>query len=280
MFAFCGKDFSFPLNTRTYVMGILNVTPDSFFDGGQWNEPERACRHAVGMEEDGADLLDIGAQSTRPGHVALTDDEELQILQQFLPIVAKHVHIPISVDTFFPKVAAFALENGASIVNDVSGIFNPEMAQVVKSYDAGWIVMHSGQSDADTVAVYPNGVVEDVRAFFDEMRTRCAETGISNNHICYDIGIGFGKSHADNLELVRHISEIKKEDEALLTALSCKRIVANATGADGDLRKYGTVAADTLAIAGGTDFIRVHHVKESVLAAKMTDVLVRGERHG
>lgn len=275
MFTFCGKDFSFPLNTRTYVMGILNITPDSFFDGGKWNEPEIACRHAVEMEKDGADILDIGAQSTRPGHVPLSDDEELEILKRFLPNVAKSVRIPISVDTFFPKVAEYALSNGASVVNDVSGVFNPKMAQIVKSYDAGWIVMHSGKSDADTVADYPNGVVADVCAFFDEMRVKCLQFGISNDHICYDIGIGFGKSNSDNLELIRNMSKIKKEDEALLTALSCKRVVANATGADGDDRKYGTIAADTLAIAGGTDFIRVHHVKESVLAAKMADILIR-----
>lgn len=280
MVAFRGKGFSFPINTRTYVMGILNITPDSFFDGGKWNEPEIACQHAAQMEADGADILDIGAQSTRPGHTPLTEDEELQILKQFLPKVAKSVHIPISVDTFFPKVAEYALANGASIVNDVSGVFNPEMAGVVKAYDAGWIVMHSGQSDADTVAAYPNGVVTDVCTFFENMHTKCCQYGIPDDRICYDIGIGFGKSNADNLELIRNISKIKKEDAALLTALSCKRVVANATGAEGDDRKYGTLAADTLAIAGGTDFIRVHHVKESVLAAKMADALVRGKTHG
>lgn len=277
MALFQGKDFSFPLNQRTYIMGILNITADSFFDGGKWNSPSRALEHALQMERDGADILDIGAQSTRPGHIPLTDAEELSVLQTYLPRLAEKVQIPISVDTFFPRVAAYALENGASIVNDVSGIFQPDMAQIVKDHSAGWVVMHSGKSDSDNVAHYENGVVEDVKSFFAEMQARCLAIGIAPEQICYDIGIGFGKTRADDLELLQHISEIKQPNAALMTALSCKRVIAQNTGAEGEERLYGTLAANTLAIAGGTDFIRVHHVRENKLAAKMTDALVRAE---
>lgn len=280
MYFFQGNGFSFPLNTRTYIMGILNVTPDSFFDGGKWNSPQVALEHALEMEKDGADLLDIGAQSTRPGHTPLTDAQELRVLQQFLPLLAKRVKIPISVDTFYPLVAEYALQNGAQIVNDVSGVFSEQMADIVRRYRAGWIVMHSGNSDSDTVAEYPNGVTQDVLSFFDRMQKKCASCGISAEQICFDMGIGFGKSHADNLELIRNISKLKQKDRALLTALSCKRVVANETAADGEDRLYGTLAADTLAIAGGTDFIRVHHVREAALAAKMTDALVREQKNG
>ncbi|MGN0571494.1 MAG: dihydropteroate synthase [Candidatus Fimenecus sp.] len=280
MYFFRGKDFSFPINTHTYIMGILNVTPDSFFDGGKWNSPQIALTHALEMERDGADLLDIGAQSTRPGHTPLSDAQELQVLQQFLPLIAKQVHIPISVDTFYPLVAEYALQNGAQIINDVSGVFSEQMAEVVKRYHAGWIVMHSGNSNSDTVAEYPNGVTQDVLTFFDRMQEQCEASGIMKEQLCFDMGIGFGKSHADNLELIRNVSQLKREDRALLTALSCKRVVANETGADGDDRLYGTVAADTLAIAGGTDFIRVHHVRESVFAAKMADALLRERKNG
>ena len=275
MYMFKGANFSFPLNQRTYILGILNITPDSFFDGGKWNEPEIAIRHALQMQKNGADIIDVGAQSTRPGHIELTDDEELSVLKQFLPSLLKNVSIPISVDTFYPKVAQYALENGASIINDVSGIFNPEMAKLIQKYNAGWIVMHSGKSDSDSEIIYPNGVVEDVLSFFGEMKEKSMRYGISSHQLCFDLGIGFGKSHADNLTLIREINRLKSTDSALLTALSCKRMVAYETNAEGEDRLFGTIAADTLAIAGGTDFIRVHHVKEAKLAAKMADVLTR-----
>ncbi len=272
---FKGQKFSYALGEKTYVMGILNITPDSFFDGGKWNDPQIAVAHALEMEKDGADLIDIGAQSTRPGHIELSPEEELNVLKQFLPAVLEKVSVPVSVDTFYPEVAKYALEQGAAIVNDVSGIFNEDMAKLVKEYHAGWIVMHSGKSDSDTVVAYPEGVVQDVLDFFDTMQKKCEAFGIQNEQLCYDMGIGFGKSHEDNLALIRDIQKLKSENRALLTALSCKRMVTFETNAEGDDKKYGTIAADTLAIAGGTDFIRVHHVKEAVLAAKMTDALVR-----
>lgn len=272
---FQGRGFSFPLQTRTYIMGILNITPDSFFDGGKWNNPESAACHALEMELVGADIIDIGAQSTRPGHKPLSDKEELTVLQSCLDAVLEAVHVPVSVDTFYPLVADYALSRGAAIVNDVSGVFNSEMAQVVRQHDAGWIVMHSGKSDADGVQVYPQGVCADVHDFFSDMKKACVSAGILPERLCFDIGIGFGKSNEDNLALLRGIAGLKEPDCALMTALSCKRVVANATGATGDDLLYGTIAADTLAIAGGSDFIRVHHVKEAKLAARMTDALVR-----
>lgn len=275
MASFRGKNFCFPLNSQTYIMGILNITADSFFDGGKWNTPQRALEHALKIEADGADILDIGAQSTRPGHVPMTDLEELTVLQAYLPQIAEAVHIPISVDTFFPRVAEYALAHGASIVNDVSGVFNADMAQIVKSNHAGWIIMHSGRSDSDNAVTYKNGVVEDVKLFFDEMHKQCRKAGVSGEQICYDIGIGFGKDRTDDMELIRHIAEIKQPQYALMTALSCKRIIAQHTGADGNDRLFGTLAANTLAIAGGTDFIRVHHVYEHKLAAKMADAIKR-----
>ena len=275
MYYFKGRNFSFPLGEKTYVMGILNITPDSFFDGGKWNQPDVALRHAMDMQSAGADLLDIGAQSTRPGHVPLSAKEELDIVQQFLPKIMKHVSVPVSIDTFYPEVAQYALEQGVAIINDVSGIFSDAMANLVREYQAGWILMHSGESDADSTVSYPQGVTKAVCSFFDEMQSKCIALGIQTEQLCFDMGIGFGKSHQDNLTLIQNIQQLKKENRALLTALSCKRMVANETKSEGDDRLFGTIAADTLAIAGGTDFIRVHHVKEAVLAAKMTDALVR-----
>lgn len=274
---FKGNGFSFEINKRTYIMGILNVTPDSFFDGGQWNSPEKAVEHALKMQEDGADIIDIGAQSTRPGSVLLSEDEELEIIKKYIPDVTSAVNVPVSVDTFYPRVAEYCLENGAKIINDVSSKMDKEMALVVKKHNAGWIVMHTGNASASQEADYSKcgGVVNDVLAFFDKAEEIAAEYSISRENICFDMGFGFGKSHFDNLELLRNIDKLKSPERALLTALSCKRLVKNETGADGYDRVFGTLAADTLAIAGGTDFIRVHHVKEACLAAKMTDAVVR-----
>lgn len=274
---FKGNGFSFEINKRTYIMGILNVTPDSFFDGGQWNSPEKAVEHALKMQEDGADIIDIGAQSTRPGSILLSEDEELEIIKKYIPAVTSAVNVPVSVDTFYPRVAEYCLENGAKIINDVSSKMDREMALVVKKHNAGWIVMHTGNASASQEADYSKcgGVVNDVLAFFDKAEKIAAEYSISRENICFDMGFGFGKSHLDNLELLRNIDKLKFPERALLTALSCKRLVKNETGADGYDRVFGTLAADTLAIAGGTDFIRVHHVKEACLAAKMTDAVVR-----
>lgn len=274
---FKGNGFSFEINKRTYIMGILNVTPDSFFDGGQWNSPEKAVKHALKMQEDGADIIDIGAQSTRPGSILLSEDEELEIIKKYIPAVTSAVNVPVSVDTFYPRVAEYCLENGAKIINDVSSKMDREMALVVKKHNAGWIVMHTGNASASQEADYSKcgGVVNDVLAFFDKAERIAAEYSISRENICFDMGFGFGKSHFDNLELLRNIDKLKSPERALLTALSCKRLVKNETGADGYDRVFGTLAADTLAIAGGTDFIRVHHVKEACLAAKMTDAVVR-----
>ena len=274
---FKGNGFSFEINKRTYIMGILNVTPDSFFDGGQWNSPEKAVEHALKMQEDGADIIDIGAQSTRPGSTLLSEDEELEIIKKYIPAVTSAVNVPVSVDTFYPKVAEYCLENGAKIINDVSSKMDREMALVVKKHNAGWIVMHTGNASASQEADYSKcgGVVNDVLAFFNKAEEIAAEYSISRENICFDMGFGFGKSHFDNLELLRNIDKLKSPERALLTALSCKRLVKNETGADGYDRVFGTLAADTLAIAGGTDFIRVHHVKEACLAAKMTDAVVR-----
>lgn len=274
---FKGNGFSFEINKRTYIMGILNVTPDSFFDGGQWNSPEKAVEHALKMQEDGADIIDIGAQSTRPGSVLLSEQEELEIIKKYIPAVTSAINVPVSVDTFYPRVAKYCLENGAKIINDVSSKMDKEMALVVKKHNAGWIVMHTGNASASQEADYSKcgGVVNDVLAFFDNAEKIAAEYSISRENICFDMGFGFGKSHFDNLELLRNIDKLKSPERALLTALSCKRLVKNETGADGYDRVFGTLAADTLAIAGGTDFIRVHHVKEACLAAKMTDAVVR-----
>lgn len=272
---FSAKNFNFELGKKTYVMGILNVTADSFFDGGLYNSPEKAVEHTKRMLCDGADIIDIGAQSTRPGHTTLTPQEELEIIKKYLPLLANETNAVISVDTFYPSVAKYALDNGASIINDVSGEFNLEMANLVKEYNCGWVIMHTGGGDSSTVVDYPNGVTNDVLSFFNEMLCKCESFGINKKQIAFDMGIGFGKSYEDNLELIKNINKIKIKDVALLTALSSKRVIATSTDAEKDDLVYGTISANSLAIQGGTDIIRVHNVRENVLAARMCDAVVR-----
>lgn len=273
---FSGNNFSFELGKKTYVMGILNVTKDSFADGGKYNTPEKAKEHTREMLLQGADIIDIGAQSTRPGSVLMSVQEELNIIKQYLPCLANEFDCVFSVDTFYPEVAEYALNNGASIINDVSGKFNKDMAELVLKYDCGWIITHTGNGDAQTVPDYKTSVTEDVIIFFDEVLDKCNQLQIPHNRIMLDIGIGFGKSYEHNIEVIKNIKRIKRQNVALLTALSLKRVVGIATDSDKEDRLYGTISADTLAIAGGTDFIRVHNVKESVLGAKMADAVLRG----
>ncbi len=273
---FLGKNFEFELGKKTYIMGILNVTDDSFYDGGKYNTPQKAVARVKEMLNEGADIIDIGAHSTRPNHIALTENEELEIIKNYLPLIHNETGAVISVDTFYPSVAEYALQNGASIINDVSGVFNEKMAQLVVKYNCGWIVIHTGGGDAVTVPEYATTVTDDVVSFFDYMLNKCLEYGINKNQLCFDMGIGFGKSHRHNIELIKNIDKLKQKDIALLTALSMKRVVKNTTNAQGEDLLYGTISANTIAIMGGTDIIRVHNVKENALAAKMADAVVRG----
>lgn len=273
---FSGNNFSFELGKKTYVMGILNVTDDSFFDGGKYNSPERAVEHTKRMLDEGADIIDIGAHSTRPNHKKLTPDEELEIIKNYLPLIYDETNAVISVDTFYPSVAQYALENGASIINDVSGVFNTEMAQLVKMYNCGWIITHTGGADSSTIPDYKNDIITEVNGFFIDTLKKCEEIGINKKQLCFDVGIGFGKSYEHNLELIKNVDKVKIDNAAMLMALSSKRVVKLSTGAENDDLVYGTIAGNVLAISGGADIIRVHNVKENVLAVKMADAVLRG----
>lgn len=272
---FAGKNFNFDLGKKTYIVGILNVTPDSFFDGGKYNTPVNALKHAKQMIADGADIIDIGAQSTKPNHTPLTAKDELEIIKKYLPLIFDETNAVISVDTFYPEVAEYALNNGAVIVNDVSGAFNPEMASVVKKHNAGWILMHTGGGDANTVPEYKNGVLTDINSFFENVTDECLEFGISKEQLLLDCGIGFGKTYEQNIEVIKNLNMLNKNGIGLFVGLSSKRVIAFSTNTDGDDRLFGTISANTVSICGGADFIRVHNVKENALAAKMTDALIR-----
>ncbi len=258
---------------RTLVMGILNFTPDSFSDGGRYFCGESAAERAVQLQEQGADIIDLGANSTRPGAEILSEAEELSRLQMVLPGLKAGLSVPLSVDTFYPGTARFALENGADIINDVSGTFNAEIAALVKAHGAGLVVTHAPKS-ASVEQKYENGVITDVRAFFIETIKAAFEAGLSLTQLCLDPGIGFGKSRADDAEILRNLSWLKLNPCPLLVGASRKRI----TAVDSSLpegRDFATSAANAAAVAGGADIIRVHNVEAGVQAARMADIIFR-----
>ena len=261
-FGFAGG--SIALGQKTYIMGILNITPDSFYDGGRYFDPAAAVKKAISLMEDGADILDVGAVSTRPNAAQADEAEELRRLRAVLPEIRREVTLPVSVDTYRPAVARYCLEAGADIINDVSGVFDPAMAQAVRAFGAGWVVMHAGPANAKTAdkVRYPGGVTADVQRFFDGMKLRCANAGIPEDHLCLDPGFGFAKTNWQNGRLLRGLSELETGGSALLVGLSRKRFIrARAKDETDGAVLAATLEADLLSARAGADILRVHDVK-------------------
>ena len=263
------RDGFFPLGSRTYIMGIINVTPDSFSDGGDNFSPEQALRTALEFENQGADILDIGGQSTRPGSLTISADEEWGRIKDALALILTHTNLPVSVDTFYPEVAEKALAVGCHIINDVSGNVNPGMAEVIKRYNAGWVLMHSGEEETSDIS-------ECVRNSLASMLDSAISLGVNTENICIDPGIGFGKTMEQNLTLIAETNRVKIKDVAYLLGASRKRVIGYAVGDDTipfKERDFGTVAVNTIGIMGGADILRVHNVTAAVQAAKVTNRL-------
>ncbi len=245
------KDKKIEYGKKILIMGIVNVTPDSFSDGGDHFSVEDAVECALALEKDGADMVDIGAQSTRPGHIPVSDEEEWQRLEPVLTALKGRLSVPVSVDTYYPLVAEKALKSGVDIINDVSGVISKEMAEIVKKERAGWIIMHNGP-----------GTPEDIKAFFEKSVDECEELGIDKEQLCLDMGIGFGKDYDENMTLLTNICEYKMAGYPLLLGTSRKRVIGQGSNQENPKeRVYGNIAADTAAVFGGVDIIRVHDVK-------------------
>ncbi|MCL2495027.1 MAG: dihydropteroate synthase [Oscillospiraceae bacterium] len=231
-------------------MAILNVTPDSFSDGGLYFAPDKAIERAFELEAQGADILDIGGQSTRPGGEVISPEEEWRRLEPVLEGLRGKLGIPISIDTFYPEVAEKALALGASIVNDVSGIVSEEMAGVVRRYGARWVLMHN-LGGADFEGEYED-VVSEVYDKLEGMAGRAMALGIKKERLCLDPGIGFGKSREDDLRLLANLRHVKVPGFRLLVGVSRKRITGGS--------EAGTLAAQVMAQLGGADILRTHDV--------------------
>jgi dihydropteroate synthase len=245
------------------LMGIVNVTPDSFSDGGQFLAPERAIAHARELIVDGADLLDIGGESTRPGARSVTADEELA---RVAPVLAglHDVEVPISIDTSKAAVAEAALDAGARIVNDVTALRSePVMAGLCAERDCVVVLMHM-QGTPRTMQENPtyDDVVDDVKAFLAERIEFAVGEGIDEERIWVDPGIGFGKTVRHNVEVLRRLRELRELGRPLVVGTSRKRFIGTLTGREVDDRLGGTIASNVLAVRAGADVVRVHDVAE------------------
>ena len=252
------------LTGRPLVMGILNVTPDSFSDGGQHNETARGLTHARQMITEGADIIDIGGESTRPGHTPVEAEEEIARIAPFIAPLAQETII--SVDTMKAKVAAFALEQGAQIVNDVWGFQrDPDLARVVSEHHAACVLMHNREQEDASI-----DIVEDMLSFLSHSLDIAQRARIPLDRIMLDPGIGFGKTPDQNLIAVREIGRLHQLGCPVLLGVSRKRIIGAVTGrSDPQTRLAGSLALHLLGAKTGADLIRVHDVAPHVDAMKM-----------
>lgn len=263
--------------TRTYIMGILNITPDSFSDGGKYLDPDAAISRAYDMAREGADIIDIGAQSTRPGHTPVTPGQEWERLCPVLRALKRKIDIPISVDTYYPEVARKAVCLGASIINDVSGGMENGMPLVAAQTGAGLVMMHAGKGADDTGK--GGDAVVSARGYFESALKYAADCGLPLDRVCIDPGIGFGKDRQGDLELVSRLAELVKglPETAIMVGASRKRVIAyccDTPPPPGD-RLAGTIAIHTAAILNGAHILRVHDVAAAVQAARVTDAIMK-----
>ncbi len=267
---FEGRNFSYELGKRTLVMGIVNVTSDSFSDGGKFSCTEEAVNRIIWMEAQGADFIDIGGESTRPNHQPVDSETEASRIIPVIKAVAGKIKIPISVDTSKPSVAALALEAGADIINDVNGLRAEGMSEVIAAHRAAAIIMHPSSPD------YSAGVAQTVHGFFEQAIAKAQKAGIGQSSICLDVGIGFGKDYAQNLELLKELEVAKIPDYAYLLGVSRKSVIGiTLNNPPMTERLEASIAIGVLSITKGVDIVRVHDVPETIRAVKMADKLVR-----
>lgn len=256
---------------RTHVMAILNLTPDSFSGDGLAGNVEAALSAALSAVDDGADILDLGAESTRPGHVLITADEELARLLPALMAIRVRTDVLLSVDTSKAAVAAAAISAGASLINDVRGfVADPEMAAVVARAGVPAVLMHDVPPDPGTDLM--TSILRELSRRLD----RAVAAGVAWQRLIVDPGFGFGKDWRQNLELLRRIGELKALERPILAGTSRKSMIGRVLGVPEDDRLEGTAATVSLAIAGGADIVRVHDVRTMTRVARMTDAVVRG----
>jgi dihydropteroate synthase len=268
------RDRTLALGERTLLMGVLNVTPDSFSDGGKYADPDRAFARAVEMEEEGADIIDIGAESTRPGASRISEAEELRRLVPVLKRLRNQLTVPISVDTYKSGVAAKALELGALILNDPSALtFDPEMARTAGQNNAGLVLNHM-RGTPDTWAKLPplKDVMRTIAAELDASVHRALRVGVERKQIVIDPGLGFGKRKEQNAEILAQLASLARLELPILVGASRKHFLSRDTA---EQTEFATAAAVTAAVLNGAHIVRVHDVKAMRAATDVADEIAR-----
>ncbi len=255
-------------------MGIVNVTPDSFSDGGRFNQLDAAVAHALKLVEEGADILDIGGESTRPNATPVSLQAELDRVIPVIEAVVSQVNIPISIDTYKPQVMQVAIMAGASMVNDVRALQEHGAMEIVANANVGVCLMHM-QGTPQTMQQNPQyeNVVHDVKAFLAARLQACVDAGIARERIVLDPGFGFGKTRAHNIELIQQLASFATLTQPLLVGLSRKSVLGQMTGNDVDARLYASIAASVIAAQKGAQIVRVHDVKAAVEALKVVQAI-------
>ena len=271
-----GRRFRFVFPRPALVMGVVNITPDSFSDGGQFLEPQAAVEHALQLVAEGADILDVGGESTRPGAALVSVEEELRRVLPVIEALSGRVSVPLSIDTQKPAVARAALAAGAAIVNDIAATqLRPEMWAAVAEAGAGYVAMHM-QGTPQTMQLEPHygDVVGEVKAFFVTCLAQLAAAGVSPEQVVFDPGIGFGKTLEHNLDLLARLAEFKTLDRPLLVGVSRKSFLGKLLGAETTHRLPGSLAGTAWAVGQGVQLFRTHDVAATVQTLRMTEAIL------
>ncbi|MCI8992727.1 MAG: dihydropteroate synthase [Eubacterium sp.] len=263
--------YSFDDIRHTYVMGILNVTPDSFSDGGRHNALDAALFHAEKMIAEGADLIDIGGESTRPGYTMISEEEEIRRVAPVVQAVTERFECPVSVDTYKSKVARVVLQAGASLINDIWGLkYDKNMGAVIAEYQAACCLMHNREN-----AITGN-FKEQLYADLEDTVSLAKEAGIREDGILLDPGVGFGKTYEQNLKVIGCLEELNRLGYPVLLGTSRKSVIGNTLDLPVDQRVEGTIVTTVFAVQKGCRFVRVHDIAENVRAIRMTEAIMYG----
>ena len=258
---------------HTYVMGILNVTPDSFSDGGRWNDRDRALKHVEEMVAEGADIIDIGGESTRPGYTLISEGEEIARVAPVIEAVKANFDVPVSLDTYKGKVAEAGIAAGADLINDIWGLkYDNKMAGVIAKSGLPCCLMHNRENTEY------GSFLRDVAADLSESVRLAEQAGIDRGKIILDPGVGFAKSYEQNLEIINHLDCLSALGYPILLGCSRKSVVGLTLDLPADQRLEGTLTTTVIGVMKGCMFVRVHDVKENVRAIKMTEAIIYGKR--
>lgn len=264
------------LGKRTLIMGILNVTPDSFSDGGRYNTYEKAIEHTKQLIEEGADIIDVGGESTRPGHTQISDEEEIERVVPIIKAIKENFDILVSIDTYKYKVAKAAFEAGADILNDIWGLQydNGEMAKLISDFKLPMILMHNQNNEE-----YDEDIILSMKNFFNKTLDICKKYNIDKNKIIWDPGLGFGKNVEQNIEVLSRLDEFKEDFYPMLLGTSKKRFIGKLLNdLPFDERVEGTCATTVIGIEKGIEIVRVHNVLENKRVALVADGIYRRQR--